>query len=83
MRACPTWPARVGSEIVATSMANGHSAQGTSNASQGSVPIPPALRSAAGFRWASPSPSASKGNRRLDEKTSEPKSRCWLWHPSQ
>ena len=53
-------------------MANGHSARGTSKASQGSVPIPPARRSASGSRWASPSPSASNGKRRLDEIDQRP-----------
>ena len=56
-----------GSEMTATSSENGRCVIGTSNASSGSVPMPPARRSAAGSPCASPSPSASNGNSRLDE----------------
>ena len=83
MRAWPTWPARTGSGMTATSSENGRCVIGTSNASSGSVPMPPARRSAAGLPCASPSPSASNGNSRLDEYTSGPKSRCFAWHPAQ
>ena len=52
--------------LPATSIENGRCVIGTSKASSGSVPMPPARRSAAGFPCASPSPSASNGNSRLD-----------------
>jgi hypothetical protein len=67
MRAAPTRPGRTGSVIVATSIVNGRCVTGTSNASSGSVPMPPARRSAVGLPCASPSPFASNGNSRLDE----------------